>query len=130
MNDWFVNDTLAGTWTSARNLTYVKVAASSHMVAYDVPQVAHDMILRFMDVDFSLLVDGTPGWESRIGTEEKTTAVKGALGADTGAGGATGGGKSGTGTVGSGSSTGGGASGSGQGADWEGKCSLFWSESS
>ncbi|KAL7416128.1 Alpha/Beta hydrolase protein [Mrakia frigida] len=87
VNEWYVNDTLAGTWTSARNLTYVKVSSSSHMVAYDVPQVAHDMILRFMDVDFSLLVDGTPGWESRIGTKEKTTAVQGSLSAADGDGG-------------------------------------------
>jgi hypothetical protein len=72
------------------------------MVAYDVPQVAHDMILRFMDVDFSLLVDGTPGWESRIGTNEKVTAVKGSL-ADS----VSGGGSSKGGTGGSSGKTGG-----------------------
>ncbi|KAG8747077.1 Cell death protease [Ceratobasidium sp. 414] len=35
------------------------VAGASHMVPYDVPVVAHDMILRFMDVDFKLLGGGT-----------------------------------------------------------------------
>jgi carboxypeptidase D len=123
VNDWYVNDTLAGTWTTARNLTYVKVAASSHMVAYDVPQVAHDMILRFMDVDFSLLVDGTPGWESRLGTEEKVTAVKGSLADQVGSGSGGGSGKSGSGTGSSGS--GGSSSGSQKGADWEGPNNLL-----
>ncbi|QRV72368.1 Serine carboxypeptidase [Ceratobasidium sp. AG-Ba] len=56
---WKVNGTDAGWWQESRNLTYVKVAGASHMVPYDVPVVAHDMILRFMDVDFKLLGGGT-----------------------------------------------------------------------
>ncbi|KAG8720448.1 Cell death protease [Ceratobasidium sp. 395] len=56
---WKVNGTEAGWWQESRNLTYVKVAGASHMVPYDVPVVAHDMILRFMDIDFKLLGGGT-----------------------------------------------------------------------
>lgn len=47
------------------------------MVSYDAPIAAHDMMLRFMNVDFSLLVYGTPGWESRVGDQERVIAVKG-----------------------------------------------------
>ncbi|EEB94901.1 hypothetical protein MPER_06212, partial [Moniliophthora perniciosa FA553] len=47
---WSVNSTLAGTWVSSRNLTYAKIFNASHMVPFDLPHVAHDMILRFMGV--------------------------------------------------------------------------------
>ncbi|KAF8314741.1 alpha/beta-hydrolase [Clavulina sp. PMI_390] len=52
---WSVNGTAAGEWTTQRNLTYVKIFGASHMVGFDVPHIAHDMILRFMGVDFSVI---------------------------------------------------------------------------
>ncbi|KAG1735006.1 alpha beta-hydrolase [Suillus lakei] len=55
---WTVNGTPAGTWVSSRNLTYAKIFNASHMVPYDVPDIAHDMILRFMGMNFSAIVDG------------------------------------------------------------------------
>jgi carboxypeptidase D len=52
-------------------MTYVKVLDSSHMVGFDVPDVTNDMIMRFMDVDISLL----PGWTgmatSKVGEDER-----------------------------------------------------------
>ncbi|CAD6909141.1 unnamed protein product, partial [Tilletia laevis] len=52
--DWYVNNSYAGEWTSARNYTYVRIAGASHMVGYDVPLIAHDMVLRFMGFDDGL----------------------------------------------------------------------------
>ena len=72
---WSVNGVPAGTWVESRNLTYVKIFNSSHMVPYDVPEVAHDMMLRFMGVDFSKIIDGTARIPSKIGDEEKPVPV-------------------------------------------------------
>lgn len=41
------------------------------MVPFDVPLVAHDMILRFMGMNFSAIVDGTAGIPSKIGDDSK-----------------------------------------------------------
>ncbi|KAG0227146.1 Cell death protease [Mortierella sp. GBA43] len=48
---WTVDSVPAGEWRQDRNLTYVKVFNASHMVPYDAPLVALDMINRFMGVD-------------------------------------------------------------------------------
>ncbi|KAK4049619.1 Cell death protease [Microbotryomycetes sp. JL221] len=69
--DWFVNGEQAGTWTSARNLTYVKVADASHMVPYDVPLVAHDMLLRFVGVDLLGAAGPAAQVPSRVGDEQE-----------------------------------------------------------
>ncbi|KZO97969.1 alpha/beta-hydrolase [Calocera viscosa TUFC12733] len=69
--DWDVNGTYAGTWVTARNLTYVKIAQASHMVGFDVPIVAHDMILRFMGVDFHALSGGSASIPSSVGGVSK-----------------------------------------------------------
>ncbi|KDQ08864.1 hypothetical protein BOTBODRAFT_179499 [Botryobasidium botryosum FD-172 SS1] len=69
--NWTVDGTPAGTWVSARNLTYVKVFGASHMVPYDVPHVSHDMMLRFMGVDFSALAGGTAHIPSSVGEDVK-----------------------------------------------------------
>ncbi|KAG8824426.1 Cell death protease [Serendipita sp. 399] len=75
---WTVNRTAAGTWQTARNLTYVKVFQASHMVGFDVPHVAHDMMLRFMNVDFSKLNSGTAGRiDSSLGDDEKASILPG-----------------------------------------------------
>ncbi|KAI9574319.1 Alpha/Beta hydrolase protein [Boletus coccyginus] len=68
---WTVAGTPAGTWVSSRNLTYVKVFNASHMVPYDVPDVAHDMILRFMGVDFSAILEGSAHIPSSVGDDVK-----------------------------------------------------------
>jgi len=72
---WSVNDTPAGTWVTSRNLTYVKIFNASHMAPYDVPHVAHDMVLRFMGVNFSAIVDGSARIPSSIGTTTKPLFV-------------------------------------------------------
>uniref|UniRef100_A0A0W0G5Z3 Carboxypeptidase n=2 Tax=Moniliophthora roreri TaxID=221103 RepID=A0A0W0G5Z3_MONRR len=68
---WSVNATLAGTWVSSRNLTYTKIFNASHMAPFDLPHVAHDMILRFMGVDFSAIVEGSAKIPSSLGSEAK-----------------------------------------------------------
>ncbi|KAG8679918.1 Cell death protease [Ceratobasidium sp. 394] len=90
---WTVNGTQAGWWQESRNLTYVKVAGASHMVPYDVPVVAHDMILRFMNVDFKLLGGGTGTTVvSAVGNNVKQVgAIEGGGGGNTEAGSGTGG---------------------------------------
>lgn len=73
--NWSVNNTPAGTWVTSRNLTYVKIFNASHMVGYDLPHVAHDMILRFMGVDFSFLTNGSARIPSSVGSEHKPSVV-------------------------------------------------------
>nr|GAT59705.1 predicted protein [Mycena chlorophos] len=68
---WTVADAPAGTWVSSRNLTYAKIFNASHMAPFDLPHVGHDMILRFMGVDFSALVGGTAHIPSSLGTSTK-----------------------------------------------------------
>lgn len=41
------------------------------MVPYDVPHVTHDMILRFMGMNFSAITDGSARIPSKVGNEEK-----------------------------------------------------------
>jgi len=64
---WKFNGTEAGEWSSERNLTYVKVYGASHMVGFDVPHIAHDMMLRFMGVDFAALLAGSAQFPSEVG---------------------------------------------------------------
>ena len=49
----------------------LQIYNASHMVPYDVPHVAHDMILRFMHVNFSALADGTARIPSSVGADAK-----------------------------------------------------------
>jgi carboxypeptidase C (cathepsin A) len=46
---WLVDKKIAGYSKSARNLTFLQVNGASHMVPYDVPQAALDMITRFVN---------------------------------------------------------------------------------
>jgi carboxypeptidase D len=41
------------------------------MVPYDVPDIAHDMILRFMGMNFSAIVDGSARIPSTVGDDTK-----------------------------------------------------------
>lgn len=57
-------------------LSYTHVASyqifnASHMAPFDVPHVTHDMILRFMGVDFASIVEGSAKIPSSVGTEVK-----------------------------------------------------------
>lgn len=75
--DWFVENTLAGYWRTNRNLTYVSVAEASHMVGFDKPVVAHDMMLRFMGVDLAAAAGPSAKIPSRIEGEEDRLVVLG-----------------------------------------------------
>ncbi|OBZ70493.1 Pheromone-processing carboxypeptidase KEX1 [Grifola frondosa] len=68
---WSVDGTPAGTWVTSRNMTYVKIFNASHMVGYDVPDVTHDMMLRFMGVNFSAITDGSARIPSSVGDDTK-----------------------------------------------------------
>ncbi|KAL8283707.1 hypothetical protein RQP46_005502 [Phenoliferia psychrophenolica] len=67
--DWRVDGKRAGTWTSARGLTYVKIADASHMVPYDQPLAAHDMLLRFVGADLLGAAGPAAQVPSRVGDE-------------------------------------------------------------
>ncbi|KAF9061074.1 alpha/beta-hydrolase [Rhodocollybia butyracea] len=72
---WTVNGLPAGTWVSSRNLTYTKIFNASHMAPFDVPHITHDMILRFMGVDFTNIVEGSAKIPSSVGSELKPLYV-------------------------------------------------------
>ena len=93
---WAVDGTPAGTWVTSRNLTYVKVwnvpsmplnfprlkcdpdmqiFNASHMAPYDNPHATHDMILRFMGVNFSSIADGSARIPSSVGDDVKPIFV-------------------------------------------------------
>lgn len=46
------------------------------MAPFDVPHVTHDMMLRFMDVNFTAIVDGSAKIPSTIGTIAKPIFVE------------------------------------------------------
>ncbi|RHZ54311.1 hypothetical protein Glove_428g80 [Diversispora epigaea] len=66
---WFVNYTQAGYIISERNLTYVLVYNSSHMVPYDVPVVSADMMYRFI----GLAYQNISKFPSSVGYQNDTT---------------------------------------------------------
>lgn len=49
----------------------MQVFNASHMVPYDVPEAAHDMILRFMGMDFSAILEGSARIPSNVGDDVK-----------------------------------------------------------
>ncbi|KAJ7248493.1 Alpha/Beta hydrolase protein [Mycena rebaudengoi] len=74
---WSVAGAPAGTWVASRNLTYTKIFNASHMAPFDLPHVTHDMILRFMGVNFSAIVEGSARIPSSIGTDTKPLFLQG-----------------------------------------------------
>ncbi|PCH40983.1 KEX1 protein [Wolfiporia cocos MD-104 SS10] len=68
---WTVDGAPAGTWVTSRNLTYVKIFNASHMAGFDAPHPTHDMILRFMGVNFSAIADGSARIPSSVGDDTK-----------------------------------------------------------
>ncbi|EIM85643.1 alpha/beta-hydrolase [Stereum hirsutum FP-91666 SS1] len=101
--NWSVGGRRAGTWVESRGLTYAKIFNASHMVGFDLPHVAHDMILRFMGVNFSAIADGSARIPSSIGDVSKPVWV--GLGEDAVAGAEDGTGAGSGGTVGAGGKT-------------------------
>ncbi|KAF8939722.1 Cell death protease [Dissophora ornata] len=51
---WTVDNVPSGVWRQERNLTYVLLYNASHMVPYDAPLAALDMMNRFMGLDHKL----------------------------------------------------------------------------
>ncbi|KAM5534812.1 hypothetical protein V8D89_011528 [Ganoderma adspersum] len=72
---WMVGGKAAGTWVTSRNLTYTKIFDASHMVGFDVPHIAHDMILRFIGVNFTAITDGSARIPSSVGGTAKPLPV-------------------------------------------------------
>jgi carboxypeptidase D len=78
--NWTVEGKTAGYWQEARNLTYVLIEDSSHMVPFDYPRRSRDMLDRFMGVDFEMLaqsridskLDGERPLESGASEKPKT----------------------------------------------------------
>ncbi|KIY70377.1 alpha/beta-hydrolase [Cylindrobasidium torrendii FP15055 ss-10] len=73
--NWNVNGSAAGTWVESRNLTYAKIFDSSHMVPFDLPHTSHDMILRFMGMDFSKILEGSARIASSVGDNVKPVFI-------------------------------------------------------
>ena len=75
--DWYVNGSLAGTWRTARNLTYVGIKGGSHMVGVDKPIESHDMMVRFMGIDFMKVAGPNALIPSRVGDEPDRVLITG-----------------------------------------------------
>lgn len=58
--DWHVNGTLVGDWKIARGLHLATIYDASHMVGYDRPAVATDMINRFLGFNYTYSDLGPP----------------------------------------------------------------------
>ncbi|KAF5651199.1 carboxypeptidase D [Fusarium sp. NRRL 52700] len=79
--DWTFEDETAGFWQEARNLTYVLIYNSSHMVPFDLPRRSRDMLDRFMGVDISRVggdpadsrIDGEKGPKTSVGDAKNST---------------------------------------------------------
>ena len=55
-----------------------QIFQASHMVGFDVPVVSHDMMLRFMGVDFNRVREGTAGKiESSVGNNKHAPSGNG-----------------------------------------------------
>ncbi|OJJ49532.1 hypothetical protein ASPZODRAFT_138921 [Penicilliopsis zonata CBS 506.65] len=67
-HQWTFEGEPAGLYQFARNLTYVLLYNSSHMVPYDLPRQSRDMLDRFMNVDIGS-IGGSPA-DSRIDGEK------------------------------------------------------------
>ncbi|KAJ1035316.1 hypothetical protein NDA13_000736 [Ustilago tritici] len=75
--EWIVNGAVAGSWRSARNLTYVGVKGASHMVGVDKPVESHDMIVRFMEIDYMKVAGPNALIPSRVGNEPDRVLITG-----------------------------------------------------
>ncbi|CAG8461132.1 7192_t:CDS:10 [Paraglomus occultum] len=73
--DWHVNGTLVGNWKTARGLHLATIYGASHMVGYDRPVVATDMINRFLGFNYTYPDLGPP---SSLGDDKLTITPPGA----------------------------------------------------
>lgn len=55
--------------------TILQIFNASHMAGYDVPHVTHDMMLRFMNVNFSAIADGSARIPSSVGSDNKPMPI-------------------------------------------------------
>ena len=55
---------------------FVQLFNASHMAPWDVPHVAHDMILRFMGFNFSAALEGSARIPSSVGSESKPVFIE------------------------------------------------------
>lgn len=82
--DWEFEGEPAGIYQSARNLTYIKLYNSSHMVPFDYPRRTRDMLDRFMNVDIASIggkpadsrIDGEKGIETSVGGHPNSTVAE------------------------------------------------------
>ena len=74
--DWTFEGEPAGTYQSARNLTYIVFYNSSHMVPFDYPRRSRDMLDRFIGVDIGN-IGGKPGDSRLDGEKNIETSVGG-----------------------------------------------------
>src|ERR1700683_4511178 len=65
------------------DLTTIQLFNASHMAPYDIPTVAHDMILRFMGMNFSAVTEGSATIPSSNDADAKPVIQKGAEHAST-----------------------------------------------
>ena len=70
VREWTFDDEPAGQWQEARNLTYLRFYNSSHMVPFDYPKRARDMLDRFIGGDVQS-IDGKPKYSIIEGEDEK-----------------------------------------------------------
>lgn len=81
--DWTFEGEAAGTWQTARNLTYIRFYNSSHMVPFDYPRRTRDMLDRFIGVDIASIggqpadsrIDGEKGLETSVGGHTNSTVA-------------------------------------------------------
>lgn len=82
--DWEFEGEAAGYYQEARNLTYVLIHNSSHMVPFDYPRRTRDMLDRFIGVDIASIggkpanseIDGEKaGPETSVGGHPNSTAA-------------------------------------------------------
>jgi carboxypeptidase D len=82
--EWTFEGEPAGSYQTARNLTYLRFYNSSHMVPFDYPRRTRDMLDRFMGVDIAVIggkpadsrVDGEKSLETSVGGHTNSTAAQ------------------------------------------------------
>ncbi|PYH79666.1 alpha/beta-hydrolase [Aspergillus uvarum CBS 121591] len=83
-HDWTFEGEATGIYQYARNLTYVLIYNSSHMVPYDLPRQTRDMLDRFMNVDIASIgghptdsrIDGEKLPQTSVGGHPNSTAAE------------------------------------------------------
>jgi carboxypeptidase D len=82
--EWTFEGEPAGSYQSARNLTYLRFYNASHMVPFDYPRRSRDMLDRFMGVDIASIggkpsdshVEGQKNIEVSVGGHPNSTAAQ------------------------------------------------------